>query len=185
MNAMLNSLVKALLLLLGVAFMAALAFKKMPLPGTTIQMSLRSLSISILVITLGRKAFWVVLIYLLLATLGLPVLPEASSNPQWFLAPSAGYYFGFLLSAFILPHILARNNPNNRLTSWLSLSLNEATILSFGFIVLSFYIGPKQAWLNGVQPFLFGAILKITAATSIYYFKSRYQKRTEHRFERI
>ncbi|WED43209.1 biotin transporter BioY [Legionella cardiaca] len=156
-------------MLCGVIFMALMAFKKLPIPMTSIQMSLQSLSISSLIIILGKRAFWVVLVYLTLATLGLPILPEGTSNPTWFISPAAGYYFGFLFSSFLLLKIISKR-PKNFFHAWLYFSLNETLILSCGFLTLCFYLGPQNAWLFGVWPYLFGATLKITAATCLYTF---------------
>lgn len=159
-----------LLVLSGVLFAIIMAYKKIPIPGTAIEMSLQSLSVSILVITLGKKASWVMVVYLVLATMGLPVLAEGISNPRWFLAPSAGYYFGFLVSSIFLPRILIYTRPENFKYTWFTLSLNETSILFIGFLILSCHFGLTNAWWIGVWPFLFGASLKISVATLIYLF---------------
>ena len=157
------------LVLLGVFFIGLMAFKKMPIPATSLQMSLQSLSISILVIMLGKKAFWVVLLYLILATLGFPILAEGVSNTRWYLLPSAGYYFGFLISSFLFARILIANKPKQFFKAWLIFSCNESLILLSGYFVLSLYLGPIKAWWIGVWPFLLGALLKITLATCLYW----------------
>jgi biotin transport system substrate-specific component len=157
--------------ILGVIFLSCMALKKIPLPATSIQMSLQSLSISILVIFLGEKAFWVVLIYLVMATFGFSLLAEGVSNPNWYISPAAGYYFGFLISSFFLAKILMVINPQTFFNTWITLSLNESLILFFGYIFLSFYVGPGQAWWVGVWPYIIGAILKITTATGVYLIK--------------
>lgn len=153
-----------------------MASKKIPILATTIQMSLQSISISLLVIFLGEKAFGIVLIYLILATLGFPILAEGISNPHWYASPAAGYYVGFLISSFLLAKTLLIINPQLFFNAWLSLALNETLILFCGYIFLSFHIGPAQAWWVGVFPYLIGAILKITIATFVYLIKLRFSK---------
>ncbi len=157
-----------LIMLLGVFFMGLMAFKKVPIPATSIEMSLQSLSVSILVITLNKKAFWVVLLYLIMAIFGFPVLAEGIANPKWYTLPSAGYYFGFLISSYFLNKILTKFKPQSFLKTWLSFSINESLILFCGYFVLSFYFDPIQAWWVGVYPYIFGAILKITTAACLY-----------------
>lgn len=157
------------LLILGVLFMGLMAFKKIPIPATAIHMSLQSLSIATLVITLGKKAYWVVLLYLILATLGLPILAQGVSNASWYLLPSAGYYFGFLISSYFLARILIANKPQHFFKAWLVFSCNESLILFCGYFVMSFYLGPTQAWWLGIWPFIMGAVLKITIATCLYW----------------
>lgn len=165
---------KLSILILGVVFLSGMALKKLHLPGTTIQMSLQSLSISILVIFLGEKAFWVVLIYLIMATFGFPILAEGVSNSKWYMSAAAGYYFGFLISSFFLAKILMVINPQSFFNAWLTLAFNESLILFSGYIFLIFHVGPEQAWWTGVWPYIVGAILKITIATSIYLIKLRF-----------
>ncbi|WP_162262387.1 biotin transporter BioY [Legionella brunensis] len=154
--------------------MTLMALKKLPIPGTSVYMSLQSLSISVLVLFLGKRAFGVVLFYLCLATLAFPVFPEGTVNSQWYISPPAGYYFGFLLSSFYLPRILLSTKPQNFFSAWLCLSLNETLILFCGYVVLSFYLGPLQAWWVAIWPYLFGASLKITTASCIYLLKLRF-----------
>lgn len=159
---------QALIILSGIVFMWLMAYRKVHIPSTVIQMSLQSLSISLLVIMLGRKAFLVVLLYLILAMLGLPVLAEGTANSTWYLMPSAGYYFGFLVSSYLLSKALSALQPKHFLSSWSVLAINETTILFVGFLFLSYHFGITQAWTMGVWTYLFGATLKITIATLIY-----------------
>ncbi|QLZ70494.1 hypothetical protein FOLKNPGA_03308 [Legionella sp. PC1000] len=138
------------LILMGLLFVILMALKKLPIPATSIEMSLQSLSISILVIFLEKRAAGVILIYLILASFGLPILAEGASNNKWYLAPYAGYYFGFLISSFLLPRLLPFTKPQNYLQIWSRFSFNESSILFCGFLFLSFYFNPKEAWLIGV-----------------------------------
>ena len=166
---MINAIKLFFAILLGLIYMSLMAFKKAPIPGTSIEMSLQSLSVSTLVIILEGKAFWVILIYLLLATFGFPLLAEGVANAKWYDLPSAGYYFGFLISSYILAKILKKFKPSHFFKAWFLFSFNEASILLCGFIFLNFYYASKHAWQIGVAPYLFGALLKITIATCLYY----------------
>jgi|LakMenEpi03Aug12_release.lakeMendotaPanAssembly.Ray.scaffolds.fasta_scaffold594071_1 biotin transport system substrate-specific component len=169
----------ALLIVLGILFLISMAFKKLPLPGIGIQMSLQSLSISLLVITIERKAFRVVVLYLALATMSLPVLAGGESNHFWFTSPSAGYYIGFLISSYFLPKLLNNIKPQNFCRAWICLAFNEAIILFSGYIILTFYIGINKAFWMGVWPYIFGALLKISAATCGYILKYSQLKKRE------
>lgn len=160
-----------LFIILGVLFITLMALKKLPLPGTSIQMSLQSLSISLLVITLDRKAFSVVLMYLVFATTGLPILASGTSNQFWFLSASGGYYFGFLISSYFLPRLLDITKPQGFLKAWVCLSFNESVILLCGYLTLFFHMGPSRAFWMGVWPYVLGASLKISTATCFYIFK--------------
>ena len=128
------------------------------------------MSVSLLAITFQRKAFWAVVFYLVLATLGFAVLADGSSDPNWFGSIRAGYYFGFLAASWIVGCILATVRPQGFIKIWFCLSLNETLILFCGFLFLSFYFGYKQAWWMGVWPYIWGALGKITFAALIYKF---------------
>lgn len=106
-----------------------------------------------------------------MATAGLPVLAEGVSDSTWFHSATAGYYIGFLISSFYLAKILIDVKPQIVWKTWICLSLNESLILLCGYLVLSYYLGPKQAWWIGVWPYIMGALLKITIATCIYCVK--------------
>lgn len=160
----------AILSIFGACFMALMAQKKLPIPTTSVQISLQSLSVSLLAITLQGKAFWAVALYLVLATLGFPVLADGLSESTWFDSIKAGYYAGFLVASFVVGRVLATVRPNQFVKIWLCLSLNESLILFCGFLLLSFHFGFKQAWWMGVWPYILGAIGKITFAALSYKF---------------
>jgi biotin transporter BioY len=98
------------------------------------------------VITVEKKAFSVVLIYLALATVGFSVLAGGTSNATWFLAPSAGYYFGFLISSFFLIRIVNRLKPHDFLKTWVCLSFNESVILFCGYVTITFNFAPLLSY---------------------------------------
>ncbi|MGM9452874.1 biotin transporter BioY [Legionella bozemanae] len=168
------------LIIMGLLFVILMALKRLPIPATSIEMSLQSLSIAILVIFLGKRAAGVILIYLILASFGFPILAEGVANSKWYLAPYAGYYFGFLISSLLLPRLLLLTKPQNYLQVWSRFSFNESSILFCGFLFLSLYFNPKEAWFIGVWPFLLGACLKITVASFIYYLHVRLHKKSQN-----
>ena len=171
-----------LTLTVGIGFMTLAAKIRLIIPTTSIQLSLQSLSVSMLIIFLGKRAYWVVLAYLFLATLGIPLLADASANSAWILSPKAGYYVGFLLSSFTVAWLLARVQPQAFALTWLCLALNETVILFSGFLVLSYHLGFFQAWLLGVWPYIWGALGKITIAALIYKFYSAYKCSSANQF---
>lgn len=164
---------------LGAFFMALMAQKKLPIPGTALQLSLQSLSVSLLVIIFQRKALWAVVFYLVLATLGFAVLADGSSDPNWFGSIKAGYYWGFLLASWVVGSVLATVRPHRFVKIWFCLSLNETLILFCGFLLLSYHFGFKQAWWIGVWPYILGALGKITFAALVYKFISLKRKRRQ------
>lgn len=155
-------------MVLGICLIILMAVKQLPIPGAEILMSLQSFSIALLVITLGGRAVWVVMLYLILASFGLPIIAAGAANAYWYTSPLAGYYFGFLISSVILPQVLNRFKPEVLRNIWLCFAANESVILVSGFSWLSYNWGLSQAWWVGVYPYLFGAILKISFAALLY-----------------
>jgi biotin transport system substrate-specific component len=93
----------------------------------------------------ARKGFLAVLLMLVLAAAGLPLLSGGSGGLVWFTtAPSAGYLYGWLLGAAVIGYLTSRLLP--RYPFWPALG---ATAL--GGIVAIYLIGvPVTAWNLGI-----------------------------------
>jgi biotin transport system substrate-specific component len=174
-----DSLARGVPILLGSFLLAILSQIAIPLPFSPVPITLQTLGVAILVMGLGVKnAPWAVLLYLVQATLGLPVLAGGSANPLWIVGPTAGYLLGFLLSAYATSKIVAWSHPQSFFRAWLALAVNEGVILTMGFAWLAYFAGIQNAFMIGVAPFLFGAGCKITMAAALFrpivWFKSKF-----------
>lgn len=90
----------------------------------------------------GRKGFFAVLLFLVLAAAGLPLLSGGRGGLVWFTtSPAAGYLYGWLLGAAIIGFFTARMLP--RYPYWPALG---ATIL--GGIVAVYLIGVPVTAIN-------------------------------------
>ncbi|MFI5342882.1 MAG: biotin transporter BioY [Chlamydiales bacterium] len=153
--------------LLGSAFLGLMAQLAIQLPFTPVPLSMQSLGVALLAISLGsRKAAWSVAVYLIQATVGLPVLGGGLSNPLWMVGPRMGYLIGFVVAAFIVGRLLEQRQSSSFLKNWLILSLNEGIILLMGTLWLGLFVGWGDAFALGTVPFLSGALIKITIAAS-------------------
>ena len=158
-------------ILIGALFLDMAAQFSITLYFTPVPITLQSLAVSILAMTLGAKeAPLAVLLYLLQAKLGFPVLQGGKANPDWIHSPIAGYLIGFLFSSCLVANLLTYVRPRSFVKSWLILSCNEGTILLIGATWLSHSLGVENGIYKGLLPFLPGAFVKITTASSIYYF---------------
>lgn len=152
---------------LGGLFLSLMARAAIDLPFTPIPMTLQTLGVAILAIVLGaREAPLAVFVYLLLATVGLPVLSHGVSNSYWLFGTTAGYLLAFMISSWLVAKLLQEYRQCSFWKCWLILSINEALVLVIGTCWLAYFIGWKSAVVMGMLPFLPGAVIKITLATS-------------------
>jgi len=104
-----------------------------------------------------KKAFFAVLLYLLLVSLGLPVLSKGAANPLWLLGASAGYLCSFPFAVVII----------SRMKSILGLALGQLLIITVGALWLSVYIGYYKAFVYGFLIFIPTGAVKIIAAYAV------------------
>ena len=164
-NILSNSLLSFMQIIVGSAFLGLMAQVAIPLPFTPVPVSLQTLGVCLLALALGSfKAPMAVIVYLLQATIGLPVLAGGVSNPFWLFGPKAGYLIGFVLASYLTAWLFEKQKKPAFFKTCLILSLNESSILLVGFLWLALFVGWQNAFLMGAYPFLPGALVKITIA---------------------
>ncbi|CDR33782.1 biotin transporter BioY [Criblamydia sequanensis] len=171
---------ESLIALSGSLFLALLSQVSFPIPFNPVPVTLQTFGIYCLIITLGQKrSANAILAYLFEASCGFPVLKGGLSNPLWFVGPTAGYLVGFFLCAVIAGWVYERSKKESFIHTILCLCLGEMIILGSGSLFLSLFFGLKNVFAMAIQPFLFGATLKILAAASygasLYRFKSLFK----------
>jgi biotin transport system substrate-specific component len=151
-------------IVLGALYIALLAQVEIPLKP--VPMTLQTFAIFSLALFQGsRKSCFSVLLYLVAATLGLPVLAGACSRPLWILGYNAGYCLSFPLAAYVAGKFAESKNS----VMWMALGLGcaQIIILLMGVTWLSFMIGWQQALIFGFYPFIVVDAMKIAAALSM------------------
>lgn len=158
----------AIPIVFGSILFAVLAQVAIPLPFTPVPLSLQTLGVAVLAIFLGKHgAPLAIITYLLQATLGFPVLAGGVANPLWMIGPRAGYLLAFAVSSYVLAKLLERHSCKFLFKTWLIFSVNETIILLIGSLWLSLFVGLEKAFYMGLLPFVPGALIKITLATSL------------------
>ena len=99
------------------ALIAALGFPgAISLGASVVPITLQTLGVMLAGAILGaRKGFLAVLLLLVLAAAGLPLLSGGSGGLVWFTSsPSAGYLYGWLLGVLVIGFLTARLLPRYR-----------------------------------------------------------------------
>ena len=157
-----------------IAIFAAL-IAALGLPGTIfvgsvgVPITLQTLGVMLAGGILGaRKGFFSVLVFLTLATAGLPVLASRAVGFAIWTGPSAGYFIGWLVGVAVIGWLTAKALPGYPL--WLGIVINfiggMLIVYVCGVAVLSFRIGFVPA-VTGNFLFLPGDGLKVLVASIV------------------
>jgi len=153
----------ALQVFMGSLFIATLA--QVAIPLNPIPMSLQTLGVFLLPLFLEkRRAATALLLYLIEASLGLPVLAGMKANPFWLFGPTAGYLISFPAAAYSIGWLLERKRGPAFLWTGFSLLAGQAMIYGSGVSCLALMVGWKAAFLSGCLPFIFVDAYKIGLA---------------------
>ena len=149
---------------LGVALGARVQIPMVPVP-----MSLQTYAVVLIGGLAGRRlGAGVLALYLLCGALGAPVFADGASGLHHLVGPTAGYLFGFLLSAFLVGHLAERGWTSSFFRSTLAMVLGHGVTLGLGATVLGFKTDWSTAYSGGFEPFLLGGLAKsILAAATI------------------
>ncbi|WP_300074681.1 biotin transporter BioY [uncultured Ruegeria sp.] len=99
--------------------------------------------------------------WLMEGALGLPVLAGGAAGAHHFLGPTGGYLFAFPVAGMAVGWLTASGWDGRRLwLSFLAMLIGNAICLVLGAAWLAVLIGPEQAIIHGVVPFVIGGILK-------------------------
>jgi biotin transport system substrate-specific component len=154
-------------LVLGGVLALAVA-SRVSVPMVPVPMTLQTLAVFAIAGLAGpRLTFEIVLVWLLCAAIGLPVLPVlAGFNGGWqvFAGPTAGFLLAFLIAG----PLVARFAPKAKGGDLFALFLvGHCLVLLLGWAWLAVNIGAGPAFMGGVRPFFTGVIVKSVAATII------------------
>jgi biotin transport system substrate-specific component len=159
------AILRALVVLLASWLLAASSWAAIPLGPVPI--TLQTYAVLTLSALAGpRLALEIVLVWLLQAAIGLPVLADGAGGVRALTGPTAGFLAGFLAAAVIVGALARRPS----LTGWAGLIglflAAHVLILALGWGWLALRIGPGPAWTGGVEPFLPGALVKSVLAAA-------------------
>lgn len=130
----------------------------------------QSLGIMLCGTVLGRRdGALAVLLYLLLAAIGLPVLSGGRGGLGIFFGPTGGYLVGFIVAAFVTGWFVEKLPLDIGLSAFVgSVAGGVVALHVFGIIGMSLALSktiPEAAWL--AVPFLIGDLIKAGLAAAI------------------
>jgi biotin transport system substrate-specific component len=146
------------------------AFVRIPLPFTPVPITLQTMFVLLGGALLGSRLGSIAQMgYILLGAAGAPIFSGAGSGLHYLLGPTAGYIFGFALSAFCLGRLVSYTHDNYFFTFTAFLAA-DAIILLSGTLWLKLIFGYPFVKLMsiGFIPFIPGDLLKALVAAGLY-----------------
>lgn len=149
-------------------FLAIISVFKVPLYPTP--MTLQTLGVFLVPLILGpKKGALAVILYLMEASCGWPILSGGTSNPLWILTPNFGFLLSFPLAAYIIGTIALSFSSYNFFKTLLALVLGQVIICSAGVLGLSCFFGFEKAITYGVTPFYISMLVKIFLGATFFH----------------
>jgi biotin transport system substrate-specific component len=146
------------------------AFVRIPLPFTPVPITLQTLFVLLSGAILGSNLGAIAQSsYIFLGMLGAPIFTGAGSGLFYLFGPTAGYLFGFVLSAFWVGKFI-KYGKNNLFLTFVVLFIADLILLLSGVIWLKLIFGYTIVKLLfiGFIPFIPGDLLKALVAALLY-----------------
>jgi biotin transport system substrate-specific component len=157
----------AVLAVLGSAFLALAS--QVSVPMMPVPMTLQTFAVLTLGMAFGwRLASATVVLYLLEALVGLPVLSGGKFGPLALFGTTGGYLIGFVFAAGLVGWLAEKGWDRGPLTTAFAMLLGNVVIYIPGLLWLGTVVGwdkPVLAW--GLTPFIVGDLVKLALATAI------------------
>lgn len=166
----------------SVVAVAAAARVDVPVPGSPVPQSLQTLAVVVVGAWLGARAGALALAaYVVAGAAGLPVFADGAAGFDVLTGPTAGYLAGFVLGAFVMgagARLLRQQGHLPRSAGSFSVLFLVAVgahllILGLGWARLAWLLGPSEALIAGVSPFLWGGVAKSAAAVPLLWILER------------
>ncbi|XUY27372.1 biotin transporter BioY [Agrobacterium sp. rho-8.1] len=163
-----KSVVQQALFIVAGTMVLALA-SKIAVPMVPVPITMQTFAVTMIGALYGwRLGTLTVLAWLGEALLGLPVLAGGSSGLMPFVGPTAGYLVSFPIMAALVGFLTEKAiNGHRPFASFLLHLCANALGLAIGWAWLAGLLGAEKAWIAGVAPFIFGAVLKSALAATV------------------
>ena len=141
-----------MLVVLGVLFIAFTA--QLTIPLVLVPITLQPLAVLLLGLFLGPNlGSRAVMVYLFAGLCGLPVFAGLSSGLSIMLGPTGGYLIGFMGMVYLTGYLLQHGWHKSWLHVFGAALLGEIVLFISGYLVLTYFVGYRNAYRFGVAPF--------------------------------
>lgn len=143
-------------------------FISLPIPFSPVPLTLQTTFTAMAGFVLGsRYGALSQLVYLLLGAIGLPIFSNRTGGLSVLSGPTAGFLWGFVISAFIVGLVKERYQVDKPIVIFLVqvIGLVVTYILGVIGLVLVLNLTYTQAFMAGVAPFIILDLIKIGIAT--------------------
>lgn len=150
------------------ALTAVLSQISIPIPFTTVPLTMQIFAVALVGIILGAKnGFISMIIYLLLGSIGMPVFAELSGGIGILLGPTGGFLLGYPFMAFIIGFVSQRYH--YKVYIFIGMILGLVVDYLMGTIIFSLAMRTSiyESLLMCVLPFILLDMIKIILATSV------------------
>lgn len=150
------------------AITALLSQISIPIPFTTVPLTMQVFAVAISGVLLGaKKGFISQLIYMLMGSIGLPVFAQMSGGLSIVLGPTGGFILGFPLMALVIGYFSKKYNK----TIYILIGMIIGIIIDYLIGTILFVFVTKSTFMQGlmmcVVPFIVVDLIKIGLATVI------------------
>jgi biotin transport system substrate-specific component len=154
-----------LLIAAGALLVAILAQVRIPLPFTPVPLTGQTFAVLLVGAALGsRRGAASLGLYTGLGLVGLPVFAGGASGLTYAIGPTSGYLLGFIVAAWAIGLLAERGLERSLRTSLLPFLAGTLIIYAFGTTWLALSLGPADAIVKGIFPFLIGDTIKLALA---------------------
>lgn len=166
-------------IIIGTLFLTASSYVAVPM--IPVPVTMQTLAIMLVGAFYGWRLGGVTIAaWLLEGALGLPVFSGGSGGLLVFVGPTAGYLLSFPLIGMVAGWLVARGwDGAHPLRAFWAMMLAQTICLLIGAAWLTTLIGPQQAIMAGIVPFIPGEIVKsaLAAATlASWHAAQRYRR---------
>ncbi|MGE3855848.1 MAG: biotin transporter BioY [Dehalococcoidia bacterium] len=164
-----------LLVVGGIAFLAATAQVRIPLPGTPVPVTGQTFGVLLLAAAYGSRLGAVTVgSYLLVGFAGAPIFQNGGAGTAALYGATGGYLVGFLAAAWIVGELAEHGWDRKPYLVVAAMIAGNAIIYACGVTHLAEVrlpngaaIGWDRVWALGVAPFLLGDAIKIALAAAL------------------
>ncbi len=151
-------------LVVGFALLTAVAAQwRIHLPFTPVPVTGQTFAVLLAGVSLGVRAGAASqLLYLAMGAVGLPVFSGGTGGWEVLTGATGGYLAGFVVAAAVVGALAERHHDRRFSTTLSAFLVGSFVIYAFGVAGLVGFagMGPAEAILKGVAPFVFGDVLK-------------------------